>query len=204
MTAALEEGEWSAACPGRTLPPGKDTVPILQEAGWDPGPVSTGGKSRPHRDSIPDRPARTSVAIPTELPGPHTHTHTHTHTYIYIYIYILKFHFILFPLILLFDHPIVHSSPFPPFVFFTLIYYIKTSSKPCHYLTRTGHKTQLILSSLVFQRVSLPLSAQLHKQQWELSAMFHVAVCNTFHSPRTIHFVNIISSILQNFYIFRY
>ena len=29
-----------------------------------------GGKSRPHRDLIPDRPARSSVAIPTELPGP--------------------------------------------------------------------------------------------------------------------------------------
>ena len=38
--------------------PGKDTVPILQEAGWATGPVWTGGKSRPHRDSIPDRPAR--------------------------------------------------------------------------------------------------------------------------------------------------
>ena len=32
--------------------PGKDPVPILQEAGWAPGPVWTGGKSRPHRDSI--------------------------------------------------------------------------------------------------------------------------------------------------------
>ena len=50
--------------------PGKDPVPILQEAGWAPGPVWTGGKSRPHRDSIPDRPARSSVAIPTELPSP--------------------------------------------------------------------------------------------------------------------------------------
>jgi len=38
--------------------PGEDPVPILQEAGWAPGPVWTGGKSRPHRDSIPDRPAR--------------------------------------------------------------------------------------------------------------------------------------------------
>jgi len=38
--------------------PGKDPVPILQEAGWAPGPIWTGGKSRPHRDSIPDRPAR--------------------------------------------------------------------------------------------------------------------------------------------------
>jgi len=50
--------------------PGKDPVPILQEAGWVPGPVWTDGKSRPHRDSIPDRPFRSSVAIPTELPGP--------------------------------------------------------------------------------------------------------------------------------------
>ena len=50
--------------------PGKDPVPIIQEAWWAPGPVWTGGKSRPHRDSIPERPARSSVAIPTELPGP--------------------------------------------------------------------------------------------------------------------------------------
>jgi len=34
---------------------GKDPVPILQEARWAPGPVWTGEKSRPHRDSIPDR-----------------------------------------------------------------------------------------------------------------------------------------------------
>jgi len=38
--------------------PGKDSVPILQEAAWAPGSVWTGRKSRPHRDSIPDRPAR--------------------------------------------------------------------------------------------------------------------------------------------------
>jgi len=44
MTAALEGG--------------KDLVPILQEAGWVLGPVWTGEKSRPHRDSIPDRSAR--------------------------------------------------------------------------------------------------------------------------------------------------
>ena len=47
--------------------PAKEPVPILQEAGWAPGPVWTGGKSRPHRDSIPDRSARSSVTIPTEL-----------------------------------------------------------------------------------------------------------------------------------------
>ena len=50
--------------------PGKNPVLILQEAGWAPGPVWTGGNFRPHRHSIPDRPACSSVAIPTELPGP--------------------------------------------------------------------------------------------------------------------------------------
>jgi hypothetical protein len=49
---------------------GKDPVPIVQEAGWAPGPVWTGGKSHPYRGSIPGRPAHSSVAIPTELPGP--------------------------------------------------------------------------------------------------------------------------------------
>ena len=52
---------------------GKDPVPIVQEAGWAQGTVWTGGKSHPHRDSITGRPARSSVAIPTELPGPHIH-----------------------------------------------------------------------------------------------------------------------------------
>ena len=37
--------------------PEKDPVPILQDVGWASGPVCTGGKSRLHRDSIPDRPA---------------------------------------------------------------------------------------------------------------------------------------------------
>ena len=37
--------------------PRKDPVHILQEAGWAPGLVWMGGKSRPHRDSIPDHPA---------------------------------------------------------------------------------------------------------------------------------------------------
>ena len=66
---------------------GKDPVPILQEAGWAPGPVWTGGNSRPHRDSIPDRPARSSVTIPTELPGPYirdacTKLNTNTQSYV--------------------------------------------------------------------------------------------------------------------------
>jgi len=37
---------------------------------WAPRVGLEGGKSRPHRDLIPDRPARSSVVMPTELPGP--------------------------------------------------------------------------------------------------------------------------------------
>jgi len=71
MTAALEGGEWSAALPGRTLPPEKTWYPFT--GGWV-GPrtgLDWRNISSPHRDSIPDRPSRSSVAIPTELPGPY-------------------------------------------------------------------------------------------------------------------------------------
>ena len=69
MTTALEGDEWSEARPGSPLPP-KDRVRIVQEAGWAPGPVWTGGKSHPTRIRSPDRPARGSVVIASELPGP--------------------------------------------------------------------------------------------------------------------------------------
>jgi len=63
--------EWVvSSTPRPHFTPGKDPVPTVQEAGWAPGPVWTGGKPRLHGDSIPDRPARSSVAIPTELPDP--------------------------------------------------------------------------------------------------------------------------------------
>jgi len=51
--------------------PGKDPVPIAQEAGWAPGPVWKSEKSRSHWDSFRDHPVLSSVAIRTELPGPH-------------------------------------------------------------------------------------------------------------------------------------
>ena len=49
--------------------PGKDPVPIVQEAGWAPGSVLTGWKSRPHRDSIPDRPARSELLYRLSYPA---------------------------------------------------------------------------------------------------------------------------------------
>jgi len=58
--------------------PGKVLVPILQEAGWAIKPVWTGGKSRPNRDSIPDRPARSQSLYRLSYPA-------HIHIYIYIY-----------------------------------------------------------------------------------------------------------------------
>ena len=49
--------------------PGKDPVPIVQEAGWAPGPVWTGGKSHHHRDSIPDRPAHSQSLYRLSYPA---------------------------------------------------------------------------------------------------------------------------------------
>ena len=49
--------------------PGKDPVPIWQEAGWAPGPVWTGKKSRPRRNSIPDRPARSQSLYRLSYPA---------------------------------------------------------------------------------------------------------------------------------------
>ena len=37
MTAALEVGEWSAARPGRTLPPGKTRYPFYRRLGGTQG-----------------------------------------------------------------------------------------------------------------------------------------------------------------------
>ena len=40
--------------PAALPPPVKTSVPIVQEAGWAPGPVWTGAENlAPHRDSIP-------------------------------------------------------------------------------------------------------------------------------------------------------
>ena len=58
-----------SSTPLQHFTPGKDPVPILQEAGWAPGPVWTGGKSRPHRDSIPDLPARSQSLYRLSYPA---------------------------------------------------------------------------------------------------------------------------------------
>ena len=83
MTGALEVGEWSAARPGRTLPPGKTRYPFYRRLG---GPQGRSGRTENIvLTGIPSRTAQPlSVAIPTELPDPHI-------VYIYIYIYIILY-----------------------------------------------------------------------------------------------------------------
>jgi len=53
------------------LYPWKDPVPIVQEAGWAPGLVWTGGKISSSPGFDPGTSSLWSVAIPTGLPGPH-------------------------------------------------------------------------------------------------------------------------------------
>ena len=62
-----------SSTPGPHFTSVKDPVPIVHEAGSSPGPVWTGGKSRPHRDSIPDRPARSQSLYRLSYPA-HTHS----------------------------------------------------------------------------------------------------------------------------------
>ena len=63
---------WGVSVTPRSLfTSGKDPVPIVQEAGWAPGPVWTGAENlAPTGIRSPDRPVPLPVAIPTELPGP--------------------------------------------------------------------------------------------------------------------------------------
>jgi len=52
---------------------GKDPVPIVQEAGWAPGPVWTGAENlAPTGIQSPDRPARSQSLYQLNFP---THTH---------------------------------------------------------------------------------------------------------------------------------
>ena len=68
MTTALEGGEVSVTL--RPLfTPRKDPVPIVQEAGWAPGPVWTGGKSRPTGIRPPERPARSQSLYQLSYPA---------------------------------------------------------------------------------------------------------------------------------------
>ena len=70
LTLSLDGIGWSMLCPGR-FTPGKEPVPIVQEAGWAPGLVWTGVENlAPHRDLISGQSSPQRVAIPTALSQP--------------------------------------------------------------------------------------------------------------------------------------
>ena len=53
------------------LPPEKDPVPIVQEAGWPPGPFWTGAENlAPTGIRFPDRPALSESQYRLSYPGP--------------------------------------------------------------------------------------------------------------------------------------
>jgi hypothetical protein len=53
------------------LPPGKDPVPIVEEAGWAPEPVWTGAENLAHTGiRSTDRPARSESLYRLSYPGP--------------------------------------------------------------------------------------------------------------------------------------
>ena len=54
MTAALEGGWVVSSTPGPHFTPGEDSVPIVQEAGWAPGPVCTDGSAAIYATKIQD------------------------------------------------------------------------------------------------------------------------------------------------------
>ena len=68
-TSTLDGDGWSTPRIGLFIP-GKDPVPIVQGAGWTPGPVWTGAENLASTGiRSPDRPAR-SEAIPIALSKP--------------------------------------------------------------------------------------------------------------------------------------
>jgi hypothetical protein len=64
-------GGWSTSRPGR-FNPGKDPVPIVQEAGWAPGTVTMGAENlAPIGIRSLELPARRESLYRLSFPGPH-------------------------------------------------------------------------------------------------------------------------------------
>jgi len=69
MTVALEGGEWSAARPGRTLPPGKNWYPLYRRLGGSQGRSGRGKKLTTTGIRSPDGPARNELLYRLSYPG---------------------------------------------------------------------------------------------------------------------------------------
>ena len=68
MTNGTRSGLGFSVTPRPLFTPRKDPVPIVQEAGWAPGPVWTGAENLALTGiRSPDRPARSESLFPPEL-----------------------------------------------------------------------------------------------------------------------------------------
>ena len=69
-TSALDEGRWSKPHPDR-FNPGKDPLPIVEEAGWAPWPIWTGSENHaPTGILSQDRPPRSKSLHGLSYRGP--------------------------------------------------------------------------------------------------------------------------------------
>jgi len=80
MAAGLGGGEWSAARPSRTLPPGKTRYPLYRRLG---GPQGRSGRA----ENLFPTGIRSRTVQPVVSPYTDMYVYTHTHTHIYIYIH---------------------------------------------------------------------------------------------------------------------
>ena len=68
-TSALEEGEWSASCPGRTLLPGKTRYPLYRRLGGHQGRSGRAENLALTGIRSPDRPARSQSLYRLSYPA---------------------------------------------------------------------------------------------------------------------------------------
>jgi len=75
LTTAVEGSEWLAACPGRSLLPGKTRYPFYRRLGGPQGRSGQVRKISPHRNSIPDCPTRSQSLYRLRYPARITVAH---------------------------------------------------------------------------------------------------------------------------------
>src|SRR5215468_8866324 len=81
LDLGARRGGWSAPHPGR-FTPGNDPVPIVQEAGWAPGPFWTWAKNlAPTGIRSMDRPARSQSLYRLSYPAHPNQSSVHNQNY---------------------------------------------------------------------------------------------------------------------------
>jgi hypothetical protein len=142
VSSALEGGGWSAPRLGR-FTPGKDPVPIVQEAGWAPGPAWTYAKNRtPTRIWSPEHPVCSQSLYQLSYP---------VHSLcVYIYhttsvcVSVTAFVADCLPISLPFIHPFLMNSYWHQVGTLQWQPYMVSDSNECHYLDRYDDWTILI------------------------------------------------------------